>query len=105
MDKKVLVENLKKIFRINLNKGDLLFLEQIILDLLSSEDLKQKAQINSIDDFKFAFNKSFINLIIDKINQNSVFFSKIMDDAKFRDVLMEYLLSETYKKLKNTPLD
>ena len=58
------------------------------------------AKINKIDDFQYVFNRLFLNSAIDKLKHNSFFFKKIIDDKEFKNALMEYLLPETYKKLK-----
>ena len=58
------------------------------------------AKINTIEDFQYVFNRIFLDTVMDKIKHNSFFFAKIMDDKEFKNALMEYLLPETYKKLK-----
>ncbi|HAZ38138.1 MAG TPA: hypothetical protein DCY71_09900, partial [Clostridiaceae bacterium] len=63
------------------------------------EDLVQKAKTNTIDDFRFAFEKVFINKVIDRMDQNQTFFTRVLDDEQFKNALMEYMLTETYEKL------
>ena len=60
----------------------------------------QKAKTNTIDDFKFAFEKVFINKVIDRMDHNQAFFTRVLDDELFRNALMEYMLVETYEQLR-----
>lgn len=60
----------------------------------------QKAKTNTIDDFRFAYEKAFIDKVIDRMGQNQSFFTRVLDDEQFRKALMEYMLVETYEKLR-----
>lgn len=71
-------------------------------DLIYHKELVEKAKVNTEDDFKFAFNKAFMNIVVNRMEHNQAFFTKILDDEEFKNVLMGYLLPETYEKLKNT---
>jgi len=42
----------------------------------------------------------FINKVIDRMDQNQAFFTRVLDDEQFRIALMEYMLIETYEKLR-----
>ncbi len=77
-------------------------LEQIKEDYAANKELVKKAKVNSEVDFTFAFNKAFMDIVINRMEQNKAFFSKILDDEEFKNVLMGYLLPETYEKLRNT---
>ncbi|HHU32551.1 MAG TPA: hypothetical protein GXZ50_07815, partial [Clostridia bacterium] len=91
---------LNKRFGTNFTKADQLSVEQIKEDFAADEDLVRKAKTNTIEDFRFAFEKVFMNKVIDRLNQNQSFFTRVLDDEPFRNVLMEYMLVETYEKLR-----
>lgn len=96
-----IIERLNKRFGTDFTKADQLSVEQIKEDFASDEDLVQKAKTNTIDDFRFAFEKVFINKVIDRMDQNQAFFTRVLDDEQFRNALMEYMLVETYEKLNS----
>ncbi|XOQ45321.1 MAG: Type I site-specific restriction-modification system, R (restriction) subunit and related helicases [Clostridium sp.] len=96
-----IIERLNKRFGTDFTKADQLSVEQIKEDFASDEDLVQKAKTNTIDDFRLAFEKVFINKVIDRMDQNQAFFTRVLDDEQFKNALMEYMLVETYAKLKN----
>lgn len=94
-----IIERLNQRFNTDFTPADQLSIEQIKEDFAMDEDLVQKAKTNSIEDFKFAFDKAFINKVIDRMEQNEKFFTKILDDDQFKTSLMEQMLVETYQKL------
>ena len=44
----------------------------------------------------------FKEILVLMMKENKEFFTKILNDEEFKNVLMGYLLPETYEKLKNT---
>lgn len=96
-----IIDRLNKRFGTDFTKADQLSVEQIKEDFANDEDLVQKARTNTIDDFRLAFEKVFINKVIDRMDQNQTFFTRILDDEQFKNALMEYILVETYEKLNN----
>jgi type I restriction enzyme R subunit len=96
-----IIQRLNNRFGTDFTKADQLSVEQIKEDFAADEDLVQKAKTNTIDDFRFAFEKVFINKVIDRMDQNQSFFTRVLDDEQFKNALMEYMLAETYEKLNN----
>ena len=96
-----IIQRLNNRFGTDFTKADQLSVEQIKEDFAADEDLVQKAKTNTIDDFRFAFEKVFINKVIDRMEQNQSFFTRVLDDEQFKNALMEYMLVETYEKLNN----
>ncbi|MCG1012233.1 type I restriction endonuclease subunit R [Tepidanaerobacter sp. GT38] len=96
-----IIERLNKRFGTSFTKSDQLSVEQIKEDFAADEDLVQKAKTNTIEDFKLAFEKVFINKVVDRMDQNKAFFTRVLDDEQFRIALMEYMLVETYQKLRS----
>jgi len=97
-----IIERLNKRFGTNFTKADQLSIEQIKEDFAADEDLVLKAKTNTIEDFKLAFEKIFINKVVDRMDQNRAFFTRVLDDEQFRNALMEYMLIETYEKLRGS---
>ncbi|MFS8541539.1 MAG: hypothetical protein LOD89_05560, partial [Tissierellales bacterium] len=100
-----IIERLNKRFGTNFTKADQLSVEQIKEDFAADKDLVQKAKTNTIDDFRFAYEKAFIDKVIDRMGQNQSFFTRVLDDEQFRKALMEYMLVETYQKLKEIEIN
>jgi type I restriction enzyme R subunit len=95
-----IIERLNQRFGTEFTKADMLSVEQIKEDFARDEDLVQKAKTNNIDDFKYAFSKAFMDKVVDRMGNNEQFFTRILDDEEFRSALMDYMLAETYERLR-----
>lgn len=95
-----IIERLNERFGTEFTLADQLSVEQIKEDFATDEDLVLKAKTNTIDDFKLAFERVFLNKVVDRMDQNQSFFTRILDDEQFKNTLMNLMLVETYEKLK-----
>ena len=84
---------------VGVNSNDLLSYEQIKEDMMADEQIKQKAQNNTKENFKFAFEDEFINFVYDRMSTNEEFFMKILEDKDFKDMLMSEMTNEIYAKM------
>lgn len=98
----IIIDALNEKFGTEFTDADRLSLEQIKADFAANKELIEKAKANSMEDFKFAYDTAFLDIIVNRMKQNETFFTKILNDKEFKNVLMGYLLPETYDKLKNT---
>lgn len=99
-----IIEQLNKRFGTDFTPADQLSVEQIKEDFARDAEMVIKAKSNSIDDFRYAFQKSFMGKVVDRMGQNEKFFMKILDDEQFANALMELMLSEVYDKLQNVDI-
>lgn len=97
-----IIDRLNKRFGTDFTRVDQLSVEQIKEDFANDEGLVQKAKTNTLDDFRLAFEKVFINKVIDRMDQNQAFFTKILDDEQFKNALMDLMLVDTYEKLNKS---
>ncbi len=58
-----------------------------------------QAQNNSIDNFRFAFDKKFMSTILTRVDANDEIFKRILDDDDFRLTLGEFYLRKVYERL------
>lgn len=79
---------------------DKLSRDQIVEDMKANEDLAQKAKSNTKDNFKFSFNRTFMDFVVNRMQNNEEFFMKILEDAEFKDFLMEDMIDEVYEGLR-----
>lgn len=99
-----IIEKINKRFGTEFTPTDQLSMEQIKEDFVMDEDMINKAKTNSMEDFRYAFEKAFMWKVVERMGQNQKFFMKILDDSQFANALMELMLSEVYEKLKNTAI-
>lgn len=68
--------------------------------MVNNEELKVKAQNNTVENFKFSYDSKFMDIVIGRMGQNEKFFTKLLADEEFREEIKEYLLMSVYKELK-----
>ena len=95
------LEKLNERFGTQFTETDFLSREQVKEDMLNSEDIREKAKNNTKENFKFAFEKTFINFVIDRMSSNEEFFLKILENDEFKNVIMEDMMNEVYGEVNN----
>lgn len=91
-----ILEKLNERFGTQFTETDLLSREQVKEDMLNDEDIRQKAKNNTKENFKFAFEKTFMDFVIDRMSSNQEFFMKILENDEFKTVIMEDMMNEVY---------
>jgi len=96
-----ILDKLNERFGTQFTETDFLSREQVKEDMLNSEDIREKAKNNTKENFKFAFEKTFINFVIDRMSSNEEFFLKILENDEFKTVIMEDMMNEVYGEVNN----
>lgn len=91
-----ILEKLNDRFGTQFTETDFLAREQVKEDMLNDEDLRQKAANNTKENFKFAFEKTFMDFVIDRMSSNQEFFMKILENDEFKTYIMEDMMHEVY---------
>ncbi len=95
-----LIEKLNERFGTEFTLADQLFFDQIMETALNNETLKEAANVNTMENFSYVFNKMLEGLFIERMEGNEEIFAKVMNDDKFRDIAKDYLLHQTYSKFR-----
>ena len=96
-----LIDILNERFGTDFTQADQLFFDQIQEEAVSNDNLRQAASANSVDDFRYVFDKAFEGLVIDRMEGNEEIFGKLMTDGEFRKLASEHLLHKVYKAIKS----
>ncbi|WP_410976479.1 type I restriction endonuclease subunit R [Bacillus pacificus] len=94
-----ILEKLNERFGTEFTETDFLSRDQVKEDMLNNEDIQQKAKNNTKDNFKFAFEKSFMDFVIDRMSSNEKFFMKILENEEFKNFIMEDMMNEVYAEV------
>lgn len=86
-------------FGTEFSETDRLFFEQIVEDCVADENLKVQALANTIDNFKFPFTDAFTNKVIERMDQNTGIFNRLMDGGDFSNLVSKVILQEVYQRL------
>ena len=96
-----ILEKLNDRFGTEFTLTDFLSRDQVKEDMINSEDIQQKAKNNTKDNFKFAFEKTFMDFVIDRMSSNEKFFMKILENEEFKSFIMEDMMNEVYEEVNN----
>ncbi|MES9739430.1 type I restriction endonuclease [Peribacillus frigoritolerans] len=94
-----ILEKLNDRFGTEFTETDFLSRDQVKADMINSLDIQQKAKNNTKDNFKFAFEKSFMDFVIDRMGSNEKFFMKILENEEFKSFIMEDMMNEVYEEV------
>lgn len=98
-----IVDLLNERFGTNLTEADKLLFDQFEEDWVADPDLGAQARSNSIDNFKFGFDKKFESTVIGRMDLNDEIFRRIMDDPNFGDAVRNYYRERVYGRLRDEP--
>lgn len=99
-----ILEKLNDRFGTEFSETDYLSREQVKEDILNSDDIQQKAKNNTKENFKFAFERTFMDFVIDRMN-NQGFFMKILENPEFKTYIMEEMMNEVYTEINQENLE
>ncbi len=85
--------------------ADRLYFEQIEQALYENEELKVRARNNPIENFKYAFDEIFVQILIDRMDANQEIFDKIMVDTQFKDDVKSWLTKKIYERFNEREKD
>lgn len=96
-----ILDKLNERFGTEFTESDFLSREQVKQDMLSDDDMRQKAANNTKENFKFAFEKTFMDFVLDRMSSNEEFFKKILENSEFKMYIMEDMMNEVYGEVNN----
>lgn len=96
-----IISRLNDRFGTDFSETDRLSYEQIVEDIINNSDLAQKAKNNTKENFKFSYEKAFLDIVIGRMGQNEKFFMKILEDSDFKATVMDFMFEEIYKGLQS----
>jgi type I restriction enzyme R subunit len=95
-----LIDVVNERFGTDFNQADQLFFDQIVEAAISDVALKQAAAVNPGDKFELVFKNLLEVLFVERMDQNEEIFARFMNDKSFQKVVIGWLSSEAYRKLR-----
>jgi type I restriction enzyme R subunit len=92
-----IIEMLNKRFSTEFGNADKLFFDSIEEQLYADDKLRQQAQANTMENFKFGFEDVFMDAVIGRMEQNQDIFTKMMDDSEFGGLVKRYMMRKVYE--------
>ena len=79
---------------------DQLFFDMIEEEMVLDDTLVKQAKSNTKDNFKFGFDSKFMDVVIERMEQNEELFAKLMDDEQMAGIVKSMLLDKVYERLQ-----
>ncbi|WP_027309454.1 type I restriction endonuclease subunit R [Caloramator sp. ALD01] len=99
-----IIEKLNKRFGTEFTETDRLTIDQLEQDSINNEDIRISANSNDFDNFKLDYTKAFMDILINRREENEKLFLKIMTEDEFKSVVFDYLAKKVYDQLRNTAI-
>jgi type I restriction enzyme, R subunit len=98
-----LIDIVNQRFGTEFTPADELFFNQIREEAAADSLLQQAAMANTLENFKFVFDKALEGLFIDRMEQNEEIFSRYMNDKNFQQLVANVLLRQVYSQIREQP--
>lgn len=95
-----IVEVLNDRFGTNLTEVDKLLFDQFEEGWVADDELSDQARNNSLDNFRLAFERKFLQTIVTRVDDNEEIYKRILDDEDFQATLAEFYLRKVYKRIR-----
>ena len=92
-----IIEILNDRFGTNFTKADQLFFDQLTEKAGSDEDVVQKARANAFDNFALSIRERFLDLMIERMDENDGLVARYMNEPEFQNVAFRELAKKIYE--------
>jgi len=96
-----LIDLINERFGTDFTPADELFFNQIREEAVADDELRQAALANTMENFRFVFDKALEGLFIDRMEQNEDLFARYMNDTDFQKIVAETLLRQVYEQIRD----
>ena len=93
-----IIKTINERFGTDFTEADRLFFEQIVEDCVMDENLGTQARANTYDNFKYPFEDTYKDKIIDRMDQNQEMFNKLMEEGEFGTLVFNAIMKAVYKR-------
>ena len=96
-----IIEVINERFGLKLTEADQLLFDQFEESWAADERLSAQAKQNDLANFRLAFDRSFMNTVVTRMDANDEIFKRTLDDADFRDLVADYYVKKVYGRLRS----
>jgi type I restriction enzyme R subunit len=88
-------------FGLNLDEREQLLFDQFEETWVADPEVSAQAQNNTVENFGPVFDRMFMGRVVGRMDDNEAIFRRILDDAEFRQVLMDWYATKVYRRAKS----
>jgi type I restriction enzyme R subunit len=95
-----IVEVINERYGLDLGEADQLLFDQFEEAWAADEQLAARARTNSFENFRLVFDRTFIDTVVKRMDQNADIFKRILDDDEFQRTVLGYYAERLYERLR-----
>jgi len=95
-----IIDRMNDLFGTEFDPQDKLSRDQLLEDMAQSEELREKALHNSLDNFSYSYENMFMDFLISRMTDKN-FYMKMMENEDQRKFLMNEMKEEVYERLRS----
>jgi type I restriction enzyme R subunit len=96
----LIVEVINERYGLELGDADQLLFDQFEETWAADETLAARARTNTFENFRLVFDRTFIETVVKRMDQNADIFKRILDDAEFQKTVLDYYAERLYERLR-----
>lgn len=87
-------------FGLDLGEADQLLFDQFEEAWATDETLAARARTNTFENFRLVFDRTFIETVVKRMDQNADIFKRILDEPEFQRTVLDYYADRLYERLR-----
>ena len=95
-----IVEVINERFGLDLGEADQLLFDQFEETWATDETLAARARTNTFENFRLVFDRTFIETVVKRMDQNADIFKRILDEPEFQRTVLDYYAARLYERLR-----
>ena len=96
-----IIDVINERFGLKLTDTDQLLFDQFEQSWVADPTLAEQAKQNTLPNFRLAFDRTFMNTIVGRMDTNNEIFKRVLDDQDFRTLLADYYVRKVYEQLRD----
>ncbi len=96
-----IVEVINERFGLDLGEADQLLFDQFEETWAADETLAARALSNTFENFRLVFDRTFIETVVKRMDQNADIFKRILDEPEFQRTVLDYYATRLYERLRS----
>jgi type I restriction enzyme R subunit len=95
-----IVDVMNERFGLELNDADQLLFDQFEESWAADESLAARARTNDFENFRLVFDRTFLDTVVTRMDENDEIFRRILDDDATRQTVLDHYAERLYGRLR-----
>src|SRR5439155_6526524 len=100
-----IVDVMNERFGLELGDADRLPFDQFEESWAADESLVARARNNDFQNFRLVFDRTFLDTVVRRMDDNEEIFKRILDEPAFRQTVLDHYAERLYGRLREEPRD